>query len=301
MITVKRIAIIGPAVAGKTTLGRAVSSELGLPFVDSDDLLRRSGAPPNTWANMQDAVLELNHWVISGDYRDIAEARLAAADTIIWLDLPWWVCLWRALRRGSQSFAWPVSRFTCAKWILRFPWHGRKQTEQTLDRLGITQSVHLLRGRREVADFRRRVPDLKADDLPRTMEGFVWTSRPEPHPPPGEDWWCIRDAFCALMKWSAGSEEWNRFIEGPAPGDMERLTEWLGLEWYDPEHPAHRPILQERLDHPGIAVWALHGSRMAHVIYQPTLRRHAVLPPQFWSYQPELYRFLVDTRQAANK
>ena len=103
------------------------------------------------------------------------------------------------------------------------------------------------------------------------------------------------------MKWSPGSEEWNRFIEGPAPGDMERLTEWLGLEWYDPEHPAHRPILQERLDHPGIAVWALHGSRMAHVIYQPTLRRHAVLPPQFWSYEPELYRFLVDTRQAANK
>jgi hypothetical protein len=296
----KRIAIIGPVASGKTTFGRAIASELGLPSVDLDNLLQRSGAPTDTWANMQDAVVELNQWVISGDYRDIAEPRLAAAETVIWLDLPRRVCLWRALRRENQWSAPPVSRFTSARWILHYPSHGRKQTEQMLDKLGITQSVYRLRSRKEVFDCLRRMRDLKEDDLPRTMEGFVWTPRPEPHPPPGEDWWCIRDAFCALMKWPRGSEDWNRFIEGPAPGDMERLTEWLGLEWYDPEHPAHRPILLERLDHPGIAVWALHGSRMAHVIYQPTLRRGAVLPPQFWPYQPELYRFLVDTRQPAH-
>jgi adenylate kinase family enzyme len=299
-IGMKKIAIIGPVASGKTTLGGVVASELGLPFVELGNLLQRSGAPTDAWADIQDAVVELNRWVISGEYLDIAEPRLLAADTVIWLDLPRWVCVCRALRQTTQSYAPRTSRLKSLSSILRYTSHGRRQTEQTLKKLDVVRVVHRLRTRKEVAEFRRRIRALKQDDAPRTMEGFVWMPRPEPHPSSGEDWWCVRDAFCALMNWPTGSEEWNRFIEGPAPGDMERLTEWLGLEWYDPEHPAHRAILLERLDHPGIAVWALHGSRMAHVIYQPTLRRRALLPAHYVSHQPELYRFIVDAQQPSH-
>lgn len=111
------------------------------------------------------------------------------------------------------------------------------------------------------------------------------------------DGWCVRDAFCELFRWPVGSDEWLAFVEGPHPEDMDRLTEHLGLEWFDPGHPAHIGPLSERLDHPGATCWKLHAVRMSHVIYQPHLRYERPLPEQYWPFQPERFRVLVDARQ----
>ena len=63
-----------------------------------------------------------------------------------------------------------------------------------------------------------------------TMDGFEW-SPALPYIPmePGEDGWCVRNAFCALFGWTPDSDEWWRFREGPVGRDVARLAERLGL------------------------------------------------------------------------
>ncbi len=132
-----------------------------------------------------------------------------------------------------------------------------------------------------------------------TMEGFRWTPRrmdPTHTGLPG-DLWCVRDAFCALMGWAEGSADWNAFIEAPAPGDMDRLTDHLGLTWFDPDYGPHRAVREAALDHPGIACYNLQGWPVSHMVYEPYLRHLRGLPAAYAVFEPELFRVLVDMRQ----
>lgn len=137
------------------------------------------------------------------------------------------------------------------------------------------------------------------DSEPPTLRDFEW-DEPRPVPkwnPDDGDGWCARDAFCQLFGWPRGSDEWNRFMEGITAGELDRLTEHLGLAWFDPEYEPHREVLETSLDHPGVAVYAIHSHRMSHCAYEPHLRYLQGLPVQYWDLEPELFRFIVDLRQ----
>lgn len=100
----RRIAIVASASGnGKTTLGRELARRLGVPFVELDALVHGPG-----WTETPDAVLRAqiepivagDGWVIDGSYeRKLGDLVLAAADLIIWLDLPLGVWLLRLARR----------------------------------------------------------------------------------------------------------------------------------------------------------------------------------------------------------
>jgi hypothetical protein len=135
-----------------------------------------------------------------------------------------------------------------------------------------------------------------------TMARFSWSARELPPATPGVlgDFWCVRDSYCALMGWAPGSDEWARFIEAPIPDDMDRLTDHLGLVWFDPLDEEVREELLSSLDHPGVACYNFFGMRMSHVQYQPNLRRLRPLPVEYTIVDPnwELFRFVIDIRQA---
>lgn len=146
----RRIAVVGPVASGKTTLARLLGARLGLPVVELDDVYWRGGRTFSDaeWRAAHRHLLAPERWIIAGDHREVAGDRFAAADTIVWLDLPRWVCWWRALRRRS-----PASRLDCLRWIWRYPAHGRLQTAASLREHAGGAAVLRLRSRRAAREL----------------------------------------------------------------------------------------------------------------------------------------------------
>ena len=98
----KRIAIIGPGGAGKSTLARQIGVKTGLPVIHLDAHYWHEGwvePPKDVWEQTVRGLAGGEAWVMDGNYGGTMELRLAAADTIIFLDLPRRVCLPRVVRR----------------------------------------------------------------------------------------------------------------------------------------------------------------------------------------------------------
>ncbi|MFI5910693.1 hypothetical protein [Dactylosporangium sp. NPDC051541] len=105
-----RVVILGRGGAGKSTLATRLGAALTLPVIELDkhfwapDL---TPTPTEQWVQIQRQLTDSRQWVIDGDlgpYDDLA-TRLHAADTVIVLDFPLWLCAWRALRRSRENLA----------------------------------------------------------------------------------------------------------------------------------------------------------------------------------------------------
>lgn len=103
-----RIAIIGCGGSGKSHLARELGAALGITPVHLDALYYDEDwnpLPKEEFAALQRDLVTAPRWVIDGNYATSLPIRLAAADTVIFLDLPARTCLWgiaqRWLRHGS--------------------------------------------------------------------------------------------------------------------------------------------------------------------------------------------------------
>jgi adenylate kinase family enzyme len=71
-----------------------------------------------------------DRWIIDGGRADL-ELRLARADTVIFLDLPRWICMWRVAKRtGSPRSDYPPDVQESWRWmmvLLRWVWTYPKQ------------------------------------------------------------------------------------------------------------------------------------------------------------------------------
>jgi adenylate kinase family enzyme len=101
----RRIVIKGTSGVGKTTLGLELAARLGVPFIELDALHHGPNwsAPPDEEfrARVRAAMAAApDGWVIDGSYdTKLGDTVLAAADTIVWLDLPLRVTFPRLWRR----------------------------------------------------------------------------------------------------------------------------------------------------------------------------------------------------------
>jgi adenylate kinase family enzyme len=105
----RRISVIGGG--GKTTLARAISVKLGLPFVELDALHWLPGwveSDAESFKAKVSAALEAapDGWVVDGNYGSkMGGFVLGQTDTVVWVNMPWRVMFWRVLRRSFQR-AW---------------------------------------------------------------------------------------------------------------------------------------------------------------------------------------------------
>ena len=101
----RRIVLKGTSGAGKTTLGAELARRLGVPWIELDGLHHRenwSVEPIEVFrARVRAAMAEApDGWVIDGNYdTKLGDTVVREADTIVWLDLPLSLKLYRAVRR----------------------------------------------------------------------------------------------------------------------------------------------------------------------------------------------------------
>ena len=107
--------------AGKTTFARALARQAGLPFVELDALHWQQGnwvvPEREVFRARVDEATRGGAWVVDGNYsvsRDIVWGR---ADTVVWLDLPFRLMLWRTIRRTLRR-----------SWRREVLWNGNRET-----------------------------------------------------------------------------------------------------------------------------------------------------------------------------
>jgi adenylate kinase family enzyme len=90
--------IIGSSGTGKSTLAAALAGRLGVPHVELDALHWEPNwteAPTDRFRARVASATTSDAWVVDGNYFKAADITWAAADTLVWLDYPLWLVLWR--------------------------------------------------------------------------------------------------------------------------------------------------------------------------------------------------------------
>ncbi|AEV39455.1 topology modulation protein [Pseudovibrio sp. FO-BEG1] len=98
----QRVMIVGCPGAGKTTVAKRLAAVTGLPLVHLDFHYWQSGwvrTESDVWAEKVETFAAQPRWIIDGNYGGTLEQRIACADTVIHLDFPTYICLYRVFRR----------------------------------------------------------------------------------------------------------------------------------------------------------------------------------------------------------
>lgn len=107
----KRDVIIGNAGGGKSRLARITAAAHDLPLVELDKMLWLPGwvaRAPGEFNAEHQAILARPRWLIDGfGPWSSVQARLTAADTVIFVDLPLWRHFWWASKRQIKSLVIP--------------------------------------------------------------------------------------------------------------------------------------------------------------------------------------------------
>ncbi|GMA52246.1 topology modulation protein [Alicyclobacillus contaminans] len=98
----QRVAIIGAPGAGKSTFAQRLGAITGIQVFHLDRLFWKPGwveTPRDEWITLQERLVQNEAWIIDGNYGATMDIRVQAADTVIHLDFPRRVCLWRIVKR----------------------------------------------------------------------------------------------------------------------------------------------------------------------------------------------------------
>ena len=100
-----KVLVIGAGGAGKTTFARALAERTGLPLIHLDTLYWSAGwtpTPNEEWDRTIERLIAGDEWIMDGNYGRTLPMRLAACDTVIFLDMPRVQSLWRVVRRSIR-------------------------------------------------------------------------------------------------------------------------------------------------------------------------------------------------------
>lgn len=163
----KRVLIIGSSGAGKTTLSKRLSAKTGLKIIHLDKIYWKPNwtePEKDEWKRTLEKVLrDDDAWIMDGNYSNTLDVRVPACDTIIFLEMPPAVCVYRVLKR--VAFSYKKTRSDMAddcpekfdwefiKWIWDFSNRSKPKIEKILKRYEHEKTIIRLKSKRDVESF----------------------------------------------------------------------------------------------------------------------------------------------------
>ncbi|MCF8887656.1 topology modulation protein [Priestia megaterium] len=99
----KRVLVMGvsPGV-GKSTFAKKLGEKLDLEVYHLDSLYWQPGwteRDNDSFRELQEHIVKKDSWIIDGNYSNSYDLRVKRADTVIYLELPLIVCMYRVIKR----------------------------------------------------------------------------------------------------------------------------------------------------------------------------------------------------------
>jgi adenylate kinase family enzyme len=162
----RKVLVIGSGGAGKSIFAKRLGERLGLEVIHLDSLHWKPGwvgTPKDEWKKTVEGIIRRDSWIIDGNYSGTLDLRLAACDTVIFLDLARRVCLWRVLKRAAthRGRSRPDMAEGCPerfslefiRWVWGYPKRTRPKVLEKLKANSQNKKIIRLRSRAEVEKF----------------------------------------------------------------------------------------------------------------------------------------------------
>jgi adenylate kinase family enzyme len=162
----QRVLVIGAGGAGKSTFAARLGRRTGLPVIHLDREYWLPGwiePAPEAWAATITRLTAGERWILDGNFGGSLDRRLAACDTVVFLDIARLACVWRVLRRRLRyrGSARPDMTPGCNEklpleflwWIWTYSTRRRPAILQRLQRLRADQVAVVLRSDAEADRF----------------------------------------------------------------------------------------------------------------------------------------------------
>ncbi|MGI4851132.1 MAG: hypothetical protein ACRYGR_04260 [Janthinobacterium lividum] len=97
----KKIVVVGTSGSGKSTLARVLSIKFNIPHIEMDHLYWGENWSINAnFRELLEQQLQIPGWIVCGNYSKVKDLTWRHATIIIWLDYPFYLVFWRALKRS---------------------------------------------------------------------------------------------------------------------------------------------------------------------------------------------------------
>ncbi|GAA0492412.1 DNA topology modulation protein [Salinibacillus aidingensis] len=166
----RRIGIIGSSGSGKSTLARNLGEILHIDVYHLDQLFWKPGwvlATLDEQKQIQHELTSQENWIIDGTYSSTMDIRLKQADTIIFLDLPRLLCVYRVVKRRIQyrNQTRPDMGEDCEEkldwaflsYVWNFPKTKKPRIQNYLQNRKANQDVIVLSSLREIRIFLEKI------------------------------------------------------------------------------------------------------------------------------------------------
>jgi adenylate kinase family enzyme len=98
----RRVVVFGTTGSGKSWLAERLAARHGLRLIELDKLYWGRDwepAPLELFRHRVEREIRDGDWIVVGNYGQVRDLTWRAADTFVWLDLPFPLVMWRLLRR----------------------------------------------------------------------------------------------------------------------------------------------------------------------------------------------------------
>ncbi len=168
----KKVAVFGAPGAGKSTLAKKLAMQTRLPLYVLDKLCFEAGGaavPPEVYAQRHAEILAEGEWLVDGygSYESLWP-RFAAADTLVYVDLPFMQHAWWVTKRFFKGLlvtpeGWPKgspmvkSTLSSYRGLWLCHKHLTPRYREYVKQAAVSKQVFHLRSAAEIARFLRQL------------------------------------------------------------------------------------------------------------------------------------------------